>query len=59
MGVKALAVSMGLGAAVGAVAVMMVPRGNPVRKLASKAADTVEDAAAKMSDKLSDIMEKK
>lgn len=57
MGVRSLALSMGLGAAVGAVAVMMMPRNNPVRKLAGKAADTVEDAASKMGDKLSGMME--
>ena len=38
MGAKTLALSMGLGAAAGAVAVMMLPRTNPVRKLACKAA---------------------
>lgn len=53
MGVKLCAISMAVGAAVGAVAVMMMPRNNPVRKLASKAADTVEDAATAVGDKLS------
>lgn len=57
MGMRSLAVSMGLGVAVGAVAVMMMPRNNPVRKLASKAATTVEDAATKVGDKVSDMME--
>lgn len=57
MGVKSLALSMGVGAAVGAVAVMMMPRNNPVRKLATKAAATVEDAATKVGDKVSDMME--
>lgn len=57
MGMKSLAISMGVGAAVGAVAVMMMPRNNPVRKLAMKAADTVENAATKMGDKISDVME--
>lgn len=52
MGTKAMALSMGLGIAAGAVAVMMLPRTNPVRKLAYKAASTVEDAATKASDKL-------
>ncbi len=54
MGVKTLAVTMGVGAVAGAVAVMMMPRNNPVRKLAYKAASTVEDAAVKMGDKVSD-----
>lgn len=57
MGMKSLALSMGIGAAAGAVAVMMMPRNNPVRKLACKAADTVEDAAMKVGDKVSDMME--
>lgn len=57
MGVRSLAVSMGLGAAVGAVAVMMMPRNNPVRKLAGKAADNVEDAATKIGDTLHDMMQ--
>ncbi len=57
MGVKSLALSMGVGAAVGAVAVLMMPRNNPVRKLADKAADSVEDAATKMGNKISTAME--
>lgn len=53
---KAMALSMGVGIAAGAVAVMMLPRNNPVRKLAYKAASTVEDAATKASDKLAGSM---
>ena len=49
---KGWAVSMGLGAAMGAVAVLMMPRSNPTRKLAAKAANKVEDVAWKVSDKL-------
>ena len=56
MGAKTLALSMGLGAAAGAGAVMMLPRTNPVRKLACKAAGTVEDAATKAGDKLTKSM---
>ena len=52
MDVKGLAISMGIGAAVGAVAIMMMPKNNPTRKLAAKAADKVEDVACKVSDKL-------
>lgn len=52
MGVKALAITMGLGAAAGAVAIMMVPRNSPARKIATKAASKVEDVACKVSDKL-------
>lgn len=52
MGIKTLAVTMGLGAAAGAVAILMMPKNNPTRKLAAKAADKVEDAAWKFTDKL-------
>ena len=54
MHVKGLAVTLGVGAAIGAVAIMMRPKNNPTRKLAVKAAQKVEDAAWKISDKLSD-----
>lgn len=54
MGIKGLALSMGVGAAVGAVAVLMMPRSNPTRKLAAKAAEKVEDAAWRLTDKISD-----
>ena len=57
MGVKALAVTMGVGAMAGAVAIMMMPRTNPVRKLAYKAASTVEDAACRVGDKITDAMD--
>ena len=45
MQVKTLAVTMGLGAAAGAVAILMMPKNNPTRRLAAKAANKVEDAA--------------
>lgn len=48
---------MGIGAAAGAVAIMMMPRNNPTRKLAAKAADKVEDVAWKVSDKLTNKFE--
>ena len=54
---KAWAISMGLGAAVGAVAIMMMPRNNPTRKLAAKAATKVEDAACKMGDLISNKLD--
>lgn len=57
MGVKTLAVGVGIGAVAGAVAIMMMPRSNPVRKLAYKAASSVEDAACKMGDKISHSMD--
>ena len=52
MHMKGLAITMGLGAAAGAVAILMMPRNNPARKLAARAANKVEDAAWKVSDKL-------
>ena len=36
----------------GAVAILMMPRNNPTRRLAAQAANKVEDAAWKISDKL-------
>ena len=52
MQMRGWAMTMGLGAAAGAVAVLMMPRTNPTRRLAAKAADKVEDVAWKLSDKL-------
>ena len=49
------AVTAGLGAAAGMVAVMMMPRQNPVRRLAAKAANKAEDIAWKMEDKMMDM----
>ena len=57
MGVKGWALSMGIGAAAGAVAVLMMPKTNPTRKLAAKAACKVEDAAYKVTDKLTQKMD--
>jgi hypothetical protein len=52
MTMKGWAITAGLGAAAGAVAVMMMPRQNPARKLAAKAANKVEDLAWKVEDKM-------
>lgn len=52
MGMKGWAVTMGIGAAVGAVAAVMLPRQSTARKLVNKAACAVEDAACKVGDKL-------
>ena len=52
MKLKGLAVTAGIGAAAGAVAIMMMPRQNPARKLAAKAANKVEDLALKVEDKM-------
>lgn len=57
MKVTGWAITMGLGAAVGAVAVMMMPRNNPTRRLAAKAANKVEDAACKMGDAISNKLD--
>ncbi len=53
MSVKGWALTMGIGAAAGAVAILMMPRTNPTRRLAAQAANKVEDAAWRVSDKLS------
>ena len=52
MSIKGWAVTAGIGAAAGAVAVLMMPRSSPTRKLAAKAANKVEDVAWKVSDTL-------
>ena len=56
MKLKGWAITMGLGAAAGAVAVMMMPKNSPGRKLAAKAADKVEDAATKVTEKFTSSM---
>ena len=57
MNMKGIAAAMGIGAVAGAVAIMMMPRTNPARKLAYNAASKVEDAAMKVSDKLTDKLD--
>ena len=52
MNAKGWAITAGLGAAAGAVAVLMMPKNNPTRRLAAKAANKVEEAAWRVSDKL-------
>ena len=52
MGVKGWAITAGLGAAAGAVAILMMPYSNPTRKLAAKAANKMEDVAWKIEDKM-------
>lgn len=54
---KGWAITAGLGAAAGAVAVLMMPKNNPTRRLAAKAADKMEDVAWKVSDTISDKMD--
>ena len=49
------AITAGIGAAAGAVGVMMMSRQNPVRKLAAKAANKAEDLAWKVEDKMNQM----
>lgn len=49
---KSCAIFFGLGAAAGAVAILMMPKHNITRRLADQAADKVECAAQKLSSKL-------
>lgn len=51
------AITMGIGAAVGAVAVMMLPKQSAARRLADKAANKVEDAAWQLGDKIGDALD--
>ena len=46
------AITAGLSAAAGAVAIMMMPKTNATRKLATKAANKAEDLMWKMEDKM-------
>ena len=55
MNAKGWAITAGLGAAAGAVAILMMPRQNPVRKLAAKAANKAEDLAWKMEDRMNQM----
>ena len=57
MNMKGWALTMGIGAAVGAVAIMMLPRQSTARKLVNKAADSVENAAQQVADKLTQKMD--
>ena len=54
MHLKGLAIAVGVGAAVGAVAILTMPKNNPTRRLAAKAADKMEDVTWKLSNKLVD-----
>ena len=57
MQMRGLAITMGLGAAAGAVAILMMPKNNPTRQLAAKAANKVEDLAYKVTDKMTESMD--
>ena len=53
MDAKGWAITAGISAAAGAVAVLMMPRTNPTRRLAAKADNKMEDMAWKLSDSIS------
>lgn len=57
MKLSGIALTMGVGAAVGAVAAMMLPKQSTARKLINKAAVKVEDAAWSLGDKMSQKMD--
>ena len=57
MKAKGWAITLGVGAAAGAVAVMMLPKQSAARKLVDKAAVAVENAASNVSDKLINKMD--
>ncbi len=57
MQMKGWAITLGIGAAAGAVAAMMLPRQSTARKLVNKAADTVEDAVHQIAGKMSRQMD--
>ena len=45
-------ITAGIGAAAGAVAILMMPKSNPTRRLAAKAATKVDNAMMQLGDKL-------
>ena len=51
MGIKGWALTLGLGATAGAVGILMMSHSNPTRQLAAKAANKMEDAAWRLTDK--------
>ena len=55
MNAKGWAITAGISAAAGAVAVLMMPRTNPARKLAAKAANKMEDVAWKLEDRMNNM----
>lgn len=55
MDMKGWMLTAGIGAAAGAVAILMMPRTNPTRRLAAKAANKAQDVAWKVEDKISDL----
>ena len=54
MKLKGWAITLGVGAAAGAVAVMMLPKQSAARKLVNKAAVKVDDAVQNVTDKINE-----
>ena len=54
---KGWALTAGIGAAAGAVAVLMMPRTKSTRRLADKAANRMEDVAWKVSDTINEKLD--
>ena len=50
-------ITAGIGAAAGAIAILMMPHNNPTRRLAAKAANKVEDAALAVTDMVVDKLD--
>lgn len=57
MQMKGWALTMGIGAAAGAIAVALLPKQSKARKLVNKAAYAVEDAAQEVTSKLAQKMD--
>jgi hypothetical protein len=57
MKLTGLAITAGLSAAAGAVAILMMPRQNATRRLAARAANKAESAVLDLSDKLNQKMQ--
>jgi hypothetical protein len=57
MKLTGLAITAGIGAAAGAVAILMMPRQNATRRLAARAANKAEAAVLDISDKLAQKMD--
>jgi hypothetical protein len=54
MKLKGWAITLGVGAAAGAVAVMMLPKQSATRKLVNKAALKVDDAVQNVTEKINE-----
>jgi len=54
MQMKGLAIALSDGAAACALAILAMPKSNPTRRLAARAANKMEDVAWKVSNKITD-----